>query len=91
MLKTGSFQVNNRLGIHARVAAKLVYTANRFKSKVILEYNGQEVNGKSILGILTLSCPKGSYITVRADGSDAEDVLLAFAALFDEKFGEEWR
>jgi phosphocarrier protein HPr len=89
MLKTGSFQVNNRLGIHARVAAKLVHTANRFKSKVILEYNGQEVNGKSILGILTLSCPKGSYISIRVDGPDAEDAILAFAVLFNEKFGEE--
>jgi phosphocarrier protein HPr len=89
MVKVKSFEVLNRLGIHARVAAKLVHTANQYKSKVILEANGQEVNAKSILGILTLSCPQGSYITVQADGPDAEEAIVAFGNLFADKFGED--
>lgn len=89
MVKTRSFKVENRLGIHARVAAKLVHTASGFESKVILEYNGQEVNSKSILGILTLSCPKGSYISVLAEGPDADAALDAFEKLFADKFGED--
>jgi phosphocarrier protein HPr len=89
MLKTKSLKVANRLGIHARVAAKLVQTAGNYKSRVILEANGQEVNAKSILGILTLSCPFGSYITVHADGHDAEEAIIAFERLFAEKFGED--
>jgi len=89
MVIAKSFKVTNRLGIHARVAAKLVQTANSYKSKVILEFNGQEVNAKSILGILTLSCPQGSYMSVQADGMDAEAAIIAFEKLFADKFGED--
>lgn len=89
MLLTRSFQVNNRLGIHARVAAKLVHTASQFRSKIMLEFNGQEVNGKSILGILTLACPCGNYLSVVADGPDAEKAMTALEALFFDKFGED--
>ena len=89
MLKTVSLKVSNRLGMHARVAAKIVQMAGNYKSKILLEANGQEVNAKSILGILTLSCPYGSYITVHADGHDAEEAIDAFTKLFAEKFGED--
>lgn len=89
MVLTKSFKVINRLGIHARVAAKLVHTANNFKAKIILEANGQEVNARSILGILTLSCPRGSFISVQADGLDAETAISAFEKLFADKFGED--
>jgi phosphocarrier protein len=89
MLISKSFKVTNRLGLHARVAAKLVHTASNFKSKVVLEANGQEVNGRSILGILTLSCPQGSYISVHVDGVDAERAILAIEKLFADKFGED--
>ena len=54
MVETRTFEITNQLGIHARVAAKLVETANRFQSEVFLEKDGVEVNGRSILGILTL-------------------------------------
>ncbi len=83
-----SFEITNRLGIHARVAAKLVETANRFKAEVSLEKDGVEVNGRSILGILTLFCPRGSRLTIRAEGADAEEAMEAFARLIAEKFGE---
>jgi phosphocarrier protein len=60
-----------------------------FASEITLEVNGQEVNAKSILGILTLACPMGSLVTVAAEGPDAEDAVLAIEALFNAKFDEE--
>lgn len=89
MLLNRSLEVKNRLGIHARVAAQLVQTANRFEARILLEFNGQAVDARSILGILTLCCPMGSYLSVEADGPDAEEAMAAFERLFDEKFGEE--
>ena len=83
-----TFEITNRLGIHARVAAKLVETANRFQAEIFLEKDGVEVNGRSILGILTLFCPQGSRLTIRAEGVDAEEAMAAFAGLIEEKFGE---
>jgi len=89
MVIARSFHVANRLGLHARVAAQLVQTANRFTSKILLEANGQQVDARSILGILTLACPQGSHISVVVEGSDAEAAIDAFAKLFADKFGEE--
>jgi len=83
------FEVKNKLGIHARVAAKLVAVSNKFKSRIFFEYDGQEVNGKSLLGILTLACSRGGFITVKAEGSDAVDALTALESLFADKFGED--
>lgn len=88
MVKTRTFEIKNQLGIHARVAAKLVETANRFQSEVLLEKDGVEVNGRSILGILTLFCPCGSRLTVRTEGVDADEAMEAFARLIEDKFGE---
>lgn len=88
MTQIRTFPITNRLGIHARVAAKLVETARRFQAEVIFEKDGLEVNGRSILGILTLFCPQGSRLTVRTEGVDADAAMEAFAALFAEKFGE---
>ena len=88
MVITRTFEITNQLGIHARVAAKLVETANRFQSEVFLEKDGVEVNGRSILGILTLFCPCGSRLTVRAEGVDAAEAMEAFVRLIEEKFGE---
>ena len=82
------FEITNRLGIHARVAAKIVEMANRFQAEVFLEKDGVEVNGRSILGILTLYCPQGSQLTVRVEGVDAEEAIAAFAGLIETKFGE---
>jgi phosphocarrier protein HPr len=88
MVITRTFQITNQLGIHARVAAKLVETANRFQAEVFLEKDGAEVNGRSILGILTLFCPCGSRLTVRTEGVDAGDAMEAFVRLIEDKFGE---
>jgi phosphocarrier protein HPr len=88
MVEIRTFEITNRLGIHARVAAKLVETANRFKAGVFLEKDGAEVNGRSILGILTLYCPQGSRLTVRVEGADAGEAIAAFTRLIEDKFGE---
>jgi phosphocarrier protein HPr len=88
MVETRTFEITNRLGIHARVAAKLVETAGRFQSEVFLEKDGIEVNGKSILGILTLFCPQGSLLTIRTEGADAAEAMEAFARMIVDKFGE---
>ena len=88
MVKIGTFEITNRLGIHARVAAKLVETAHRFRSEIFLEKDGVEVNARSILGILTLSCPRGSRLTIRAEGTDADEAMEAFSRLIAGKFGE---
>ncbi|MBU2055792.1 MAG: HPr family phosphocarrier protein [Proteobacteria bacterium] len=88
MIEIRTFEITNRLGIHARVAVKLVETASRFQSEIFLEKDGVEVNGRSILGILTLFCPRGSWLTIRAEGADAGEAMEAFARLIAEKFGE---
>ena len=84
-----TFEITNRLGIHARVAAKLVETAHRFRAEIFLEKDGVEVGGRSILGILTLFCPKGSHLTIRAEGADAEEAMEALERLVNGKFGED--
>jgi phosphocarrier protein HPr len=81
--------IKNKLGLHARAAAKMVQIANSFSSDLILRFDGQEVDGKSILSILTLACPVGSNIQLRADGPDADKLLEAVERLVDDKFGEE--
>ena len=83
-----TFKITNRLGIHARVAAKLVETANRFQAEIFLEKDGVSVNGRSILDILTLFCPQKSRLTITAEGIDAKEAMTAFARLIAEKFGE---
>lgn len=88
MIEIRTFEIRNKLGIHARVAAKLVETANRFQAETFLEKDGVVVSGKSILGILTLYCPQGSRLTVRVEGGDAGEAIAAFTSLIDAKFGE---
>jgi phosphocarrier protein HPr len=82
------FIIKNRLGLHARAAAQLVQTANRFRSEIMIEKEGLEVNGKSIMGILMLAAPIGSRIGVRADGEDADAAMTAIGKLIDDGFGE---
>jgi len=80
--------ITNKLGLHARAAAKLVHTANTFSSEVFIGGDDEEVNAKSILGLLTLAASKGKSVTVRADGPDEEDAVRALVELFQDKFGE---
>jgi phosphocarrier protein len=83
------FEIKNKLGLHARAAAKLVQVATKFKSKIYFEKDGWEVNGKSLLGILTLECPMGSRLIARARGKDASEALSALGELIESKFDEE--
>jgi phosphocarrier protein len=84
----GEFTIVNALGLHARAAAQLVKLANRFQSEVFLVKDGQEVNGKSIMGVLMLAATQGSTIAVRAEGDDAESALKAIGELVQAGFGE---
>ena len=81
--------IKNRAGIHARPAALLVQTANRFSSHIYLEKDGEKINGKSIMGILTLAATYNSPIKIIADGSDEEDAVQTISRLFENKFEEE--
>jgi phosphocarrier protein len=83
------FEIKNKLGLHARAAAKLVQVAIKFKSRIFLEKDGWEVDGKSLLGILTLECPKGSRLIIRAQGMDAPEAIMALGQLIESKFDEE--
>lgn len=83
-----TFTISNELGIHARSAAMIVEVSNRYEAKICIEKNGIKVNAKSILGILTLGCPKGSRIIIRADGIDAEAAVDELGRLIENKFGE---
>lgn len=83
-----TFLIVNTLGLHARAAAQLVQTANRFQSEVLVERDGQSVNGKSIMGVLMLAAAKGTEIQVVCEGPDAEVALQALARLIEAGFGE---
>ncbi len=83
-----SAEIINKLGLHARAAAKLVHTAARFKSDIKIRKGDEEVDGKSILGILLLAAGRGSTITLRADGEDEREALDAIEKLIDAKFDE---
>ncbi len=83
------FEIRNRLGLHARAAAKLVHLSNTFAAEIRLIKDGVEVNAKSIMGVLMLAAPRDSRLVVRAEGPDAAEAVAAIGALIDEKFGEE--
>jgi phosphocarrier protein HPr len=83
------FDILNRLGLHARAAAKLVRLANGFVSEILVSKDGMEVNGKSIMGVLMLAAPKDAKILIRANGLDAEEAVAAIGELIAGKFGEE--
>jgi phosphotransferase system HPr (HPr) family protein len=81
-------EIKNKLGLHARAAAKLVHCAARFKSDVKIRKGDEEVDGKSILGILLLAAGRGSVITVSASGEDENEAVDAIETLIDAKFDE---
>jgi len=82
-------EITNRLGLHARAAAKLVHTAGVFNSFVTLVKDGEEIDAKSILGILQLGAAQGTEISIRCEGSDEGEALEAVARLFADRFGED--
>ena len=79
----------NKLGLHARAAVKFMNLANRFASSVRIEKDGNEIDGKSILGILTLAAVQGSLITLKISGPDEDQALRALETLIENKFQEE--
>jgi len=79
----------NKLGLHARAAAKFVTLASSFASDIRVARNGQEVNGKSIMGVMMLAASRGSDITLIADGDDEKDAVSRLAELIVQRFGEE--
>ncbi len=81
-------EIKNKLGLHARAAAKLVHTAARFKSDIKLRKGDEEVDAKSILGILLLAAGRGSVLTVKANGEDEREALDAIEQLIEAKFDE---
>jgi phosphocarrier protein HPr len=81
--------VQNSLGLHARPAAQLVQTTNRFRSKIRFIKEDLEVDGKSIMGLLMLAAPKGSTIKALIEGEDEKEMAEALFNLFSGKFGEE--
>ena len=81
-------KIENELGLHARAAAKIVALAGQYKASLFLRKDEQEVEGSSILSILTLACPTGTELEARVTGDDSETLLSALSALFEQKFGE---
>jgi phosphocarrier protein len=81
-------EIRNKLGLHARAAAKLVHAAARFKSDLKIRKGQEEVDGKSILGILLLAAGRGSTILVKADGPDEREALDAIEKLIEARFDE---
>ena len=81
-------KIKNDLGLHARSAARIVELVGQYKSKLFLTKDGREVDGSSILSILTLACPKGTEIQVRVVGKDSERLMEKLSDLFENKFNE---
>lgn len=79
----------NKLGLHARPAAKIVRVTSRFNAEIWIEKDGDRVNGKSILGLMTLAAAQGSKLMIRADGPEAENAIRALEELVEARFDEE--
>lgn len=88
-MKQGSFVINNKLGFHARAAARFVKTANAYECEIYVYKNGERANGKSILGLLTLAAANGTAFTITVNGKDEDNALDALRRLIENKFGEE--
>lgn len=86
---TKEFTILNRLGLHARPSAMFVKTSNRFKAEIWVEKDGEQVNGKSIMGLMMLAAGQGSKLLVTCEGADAELALAEIEALVLRRFDEE--
>lgn len=83
-----SADIVNKLGLHARAAAKLTHLASGFQSEIWISRSGRRVNAKSIMGVMMLAAGQGSSVLLEAEGADAEQALAALAKLIADKFGE---
>lgn len=79
----------NRLGLHARAATRLVHCASEFDSEIMVRKGTRGVNGKSIMGVLTLAAATGTELTIEADGEDEQLALAAVIQLINNRFGED--
>ena len=87
-MRTREITIVNKLGLHARAAAKLVGVASHYEASVLLEGSGNQVNGKSIMGVMMLAAGKGSKILISVDGDDEDAALTALSELINNRFGE---
>lgn len=85
---TGRFRVVNRLGLHARAAAKLVALVTAYDCRIVIERDGRSANAKSIMGMMMLAASRGSEVVVTADGPDEEEALSTVERFFAERCGE---
>ena len=83
------FTILNDKGLHARASARFVEVVEKFESEVIVEKDGLEASGGSIMGLLMLAASKGTSIKITLNGNDAEELVLALEELINSKFGEE--
>jgi phosphocarrier protein len=81
-------EIVNKLGLHARAAAKFTHVASGFQSEIWLSRAGRRVNAKSIMGVMMLAAGKGSTVRIEAEGADADAALRALTALIADRFGE---
>jgi phosphocarrier protein len=88
-MKCRKITIVNKLGLHARASAKLVSLASGFRSEILLKRDTQQVNAKSIMGIMMLAAAKGTEIELCADGRDADKAIAALSDLIQDRFGEE--
>lgn len=88
-MKKTSEKVVNKLGLHARAATQLVNCASAFASEIWISHRERRVNGKSIMGVLTLAATRGSELVIEAEGEDADAALEAIAQLIRNRFGED--
>jgi phosphocarrier protein len=84
----GTFEVQNKLGLHARAATKLVQLASRFACEIVISRAGQAANAKSVMGVLLLCGSKGSQLDIEAKGPEAEQAVQQLGALINNRFGE---
>lgn len=84
-----NIEIINKLGMHARAAAKFVKLASTFESQIEIERKGRRVNGKSIMGVMMLAASKGSEVTIYTDGIDAEESLDQLEQLINNRFDED--
>lgn len=88
MSSRGTYQVKNKLGLHARAATKLVQLASKFPCEILVSREGQAANAKSVMGVLLLCGSKGTHLDIEANGERAEEAVRALGELIDARFGE---
>ena len=81
-------EVINKLGLHARAAAKLTQLAAKYQSEVSIGRNGRKINAKSIMGVMMLAAAKGTTVTIETSGADENEAMAALLELIRDKFGE---